>query len=82
MPVVAEKRMVHPHVYKQKDVCGGRSVVTGTRIPVWSLIKWYKLGLTVEDVMKEFPQLSPSQTVGGECGLSCLIDVHAEQCYT
>jgi uncharacterized protein (DUF433 family) len=57
----AEKQMVHPHVLKRAGVCGGRSVVAGTRIPVWSLIKWYKLGLTVEDVMREFPQLPPSQ---------------------
>lgn len=61
MTVPAEKEMVHPHVYRRKDVCGGRSIVAGTRIPVWSLIKWYKLGMTVEDVMREFPQLSPSQ---------------------
>ena len=61
MSLAARKQPTHPYVSRQKDVCGGRSVVAGTRIPVWSLIKWYKLGMTVEDVMREFPQLKPAQ---------------------
>lgn len=61
MGVAAEKQKVHPHVHRQKGICGGRSIITGTRIPVWSIIKWYKLGMSVEDVMREFPQLAPSQ---------------------
>ena len=28
---------------------------------VVALIKWYKLGFSVEDIMREFPQLHPSQ---------------------
>jgi type III restriction enzyme len=35
--------------------------VRGTRIPVWSLIQWYKQGMTVEDVMREFSHLKPAQ---------------------
>ncbi len=61
MGVVARKQKAHPHVLKQKGTCGGRSVIGGTRLPVWSIIKWYKLGLSVEDVIREFPQLTPSQ---------------------
>jgi len=61
MGVVARKPKAHPHVSKQRGTCGGRSVIWGTRLPVWSIIKWYKLGLSVEDVIREFPQLAPSQ---------------------
>lgn len=61
MSIAAGKHTSHPHITRQKNVCGGRSVVVGTRIPVWSLIKWYKLGITVEDIIREFPQLKPSQ---------------------
>lgn len=61
MGVAVKKQIFHPHVFKQEGVCGGRSVITGTRIPVWSIIKWYKLGISVEDIMREFPQLTPSQ---------------------
>ena len=61
MNIAARKQSVHPHITRRKNICGGRSVVAGTRIPVWSLIKWYKMGMTVEDIIREFPQLSPAQ---------------------
>jgi uncharacterized protein (DUF433 family) len=61
MGVAIKKLKIHPHVFRQKGVCGGRSIITGTRIPVWSIIKWYTLGLSVEEIMREFPQLTPSQ---------------------
>lgn len=57
-----KKSKMHPHISKQKEVCGGRSIIAGTRIPVWSIIKWYKLGMSVEDIIRELPQLTPSQT--------------------
>jgi uncharacterized protein (DUF433 family) len=61
MGVAMKKQKIHPHVFRQKGVCGGRDIIVGTRIPIWSIIKWYKLGLSVEEVMREFPQLTPSQ---------------------
>jgi uncharacterized protein (DUF433 family) len=61
MNLTAKKLSVHPYVTSKKGICGGRSIVRGTRIPVWSLISWYKQGMTVEDVMREFPQLKPAQ---------------------
>ncbi len=57
---VKETRM-HPYISKKEGVCGGRSIIEGTRIPVWSIIKWYKLGMSIEEIMREFPQLSPSK---------------------
>ena len=61
MGLAAKTTVVHPYITREKGVCGGRSIVRGTRIPVWSLVKWYKLGMSVEDIIREFPQLSPSQ---------------------
>ena len=61
MTVTAKKISNHPYVTSKKGVCGGRSVIRGTRIPVWSLIQWYKQGMTIEVIMREFPQLKPSQ---------------------
>ena len=61
MNLAIKKISIHPYVTRKKGVCGGRSIVRGTRIPVRSLIQWYKQGLTIEDVMREFPQLKPSQ---------------------
>lgn len=28
---------------------------------MWSVIKWYKLGMAIEDIIREFPQLKPAQ---------------------
>ena len=61
MEITMKKSKKHPYISKQKGVCGGRNVIEGTRIPVWSIIKWYKVGMSVEDVIREFPQLTPSQ---------------------
>ena len=61
MNVAARKQIVHPYITQRKNICGGRSVIAGTRIPVWSLIKWYKTGMAVEDILREFPQLTPAQ---------------------
>ena len=61
MNIAARKQAVHPHITRRKNICGGRSVIAGTRIPVWSLIKWYKMGMTLEDIIREFPQLTPAQ---------------------
>jgi type III restriction enzyme len=59
--IAARKQTAHPYIMRQENVCGGRSVVAGTRIPVWSVIKWYKLGMAIEDIIREFPQLKPAQ---------------------
>lgn len=61
MGLAVHKSKVHPYVTRKKGVCGSRSIIDGTRIPVWSIIKWYKLGMAIEEIMREFPQLNPSQ---------------------
>lgn len=61
MGLAVKKAKMHPHITSKKGVCGGRNIIEGTRIPVWSIIKWYKLGMSIEDIIREFPQLTPSQ---------------------
>ncbi len=61
MGFAVKKSRVHSYTTRKKGVCGGRSITEGTRIPVWSIIRWYKLGMSVEEIMREFPQLTPSQ---------------------
>jgi type III restriction enzyme len=56
-----KKAKIHPYVTQKKGVCGGRSIIYGTRIPVWSIVKWYKIGMSLEEIMREFPQLTPAQ---------------------
>ena len=43
-----DKRFTHILAAKEW-VCGGRSIIEGTRISVWSLIIWYKTGMSIEE---------------------------------
>ena len=52
---------IHPYITRKQRVCGGRSIIEGTRIPVWSIIKWYKTGMSIEEIIKAFPHVTPSQ---------------------
>jgi type III restriction enzyme len=61
MKIAIKKAKAHPYISFTKGICGGRAVIAGTRIPVWSIIKWYKLGMSLEEILKEFSQLSPAQ---------------------
>ena len=61
MKAMVRKQQRHTYISKQGSVCGARSIIQGTRIPVWSLVKWYKLGFTIEDIIREFPGITPAQ---------------------
>jgi uncharacterized protein (DUF433 family) len=37
-------RTEHPHIVKVEGVCGGREVIVGTRIPVWLIANFWKMG--------------------------------------
>lgn len=43
---------IHP------DICNGRPVITGTRIPVHTILEFLGAGDSVEDVLDEYPSLS------------------------
>ena len=51
----------HPYVQRKRGVCGGRPVIRGSRFPVSSIVWNHKLGLTVEEMLREFPALTPAQ---------------------
>ena len=59
-----QQRSTHPYVECKQGVCGGRPVLKGTRFPVSSVVIYYQQGLTVDEILKEFPQLSPPQVYG------------------
>jgi uncharacterized protein (DUF433 family) len=51
----------HPHVMCEKEAGGGRPIVRGTRILVQTIVGYYKLGYTVEEILAGLPNLSPAQ---------------------
>jgi uncharacterized protein (DUF433 family) len=53
-------QVLHPYVERNPAIHGGRPIIKGTRIPVTSIVQNYQRGLSVEEILGEFPQLSPS----------------------
>ncbi|MBW3599089.1 MAG: DUF433 domain-containing protein [Planctomycetes bacterium] len=42
------------------DRCGGRAVVAGTRIRVSVILTCYRQGMTVEEIVQQYPHLKPA----------------------
>ncbi|MBI3354452.1 MAG: DUF433 domain-containing protein [Nitrospirae bacterium] len=61
MGLAVKKSKSHPYITHKKGVCGGRSIIEGTRVPVWSIIKWYKTGMSIEEILRGFSHLTPAQ---------------------
>ncbi|MCU0345306.1 MAG: DUF433 domain-containing protein [Saprospiraceae bacterium] len=54
---VSETPNSFPGIEKTPGVCGGDAVIIRTRIPVWLLVNWQKLGLTDAQLLEEYPTL-------------------------
>jgi uncharacterized protein (DUF433 family) len=50
-----------PYITRSPDVCGGQPVLAGTRTPVKSIVGYYKMGMSVEEILEGLPHLSPAQ---------------------
>ena len=53
--------VIHPHVECRSGVQGGRAVIKGTRFPVSSIVQNHRRGLSVDEILREFPHLTPAQ---------------------
>jgi len=53
--------VLHPHIERRSGVQGGRPVIKGTRFPVSSVVQNHRRGLSVDDILREFPHLAPAQ---------------------
>jgi len=55
--------VAHPHVEVRDDVLAGSPVVRGSRVPVRRLWSWHRRGVTVETLLKRYPQLGPARVL-------------------
>ena len=53
----------HPHVIVSPDVLNGSPFVEGSRVPVRRIWAWFNRGVTVEVLIKRYPQLGPSKVM-------------------
>ena len=44
-------------IEKTPGVCGGDACIAGTRIPVWTLVNYRRLGATDADILDDYPTL-------------------------
>ena len=55
--------VAHPHVEVRDDLLAGSPCVRGTKVPVRRLWSWHQRGVTVETLLKRYPQLGPSRVL-------------------
>jgi uncharacterized protein (DUF433 family) len=48
------------NIEKVAERCGGQAVVTGTRIRVSVVLGCYRRGMTVEEIVEQYPHLRPA----------------------
>lgn len=53
----------HPGIEFDPRVCGGSARIAGTRVPVWSLESWRRLGADDAEILRNYPSLQPSDLV-------------------
>lgn len=46
-----------PGIERTPGVCGGAPRIVGTRIPVWTLVQFRKLGTSEADILHAYPTL-------------------------
>ncbi len=47
-------------IAKSPGICGGNACVRGTRIPVWVLANYRRLGGSDAEILHAYPSLSPA----------------------
>jgi uncharacterized protein (DUF433 family) len=48
------------NIEKVEGRCGGQPVIAGTRIRVATVLTCYRQGMTVEEIVQQYPHLRPS----------------------
>jgi len=51
----------HPHIVQVEDVCGGSPIIRGTRTSVRAIVGYYKLGMSVDEILEGLPHLTAAQ---------------------
>ena len=51
----------NPHITRKESVQGGSPIITGTRIPVSTIVIWYKQGKDVDEILELYHHLSHAQ---------------------
>lgn len=53
-------RLDYRNIEKDPSRCGGQPVVAGTRVRVATVLSCYRFGMTVEEIVQQYPGLRPA----------------------
>jgi len=53
-------KLDYRNIEKVPGRCGGSAIVAGTRIRVSTILACYRQGMTVEEILQEYPHLRPA----------------------
>jgi uncharacterized protein (DUF433 family) len=53
-------KLDYRNIEKDHSRCGGQPVVAGTRIRVATVLACYRQGMTVEEIVQQYPHLKPA----------------------
>jgi len=53
----------HPGIESHPWVCGGDPCIRGTRIPVWVLVQYRRLGVSEAELLQSYPTLCAEDLV-------------------
>ena len=51
----------HPYIVRVQGVCGDSPIIEGTRLSVRLMVGWVRLGMTVDEILDEYPELTKAQ---------------------
>jgi uncharacterized protein (DUF433 family) len=55
-------QVVHPYISRKKDTCGGKPIITGTRIKVSQIsIEYDRMGMSPDEIIEAHPHLTLPQ---------------------
>jgi uncharacterized protein (DUF433 family) len=57
----ALQEVVHPYIAQERGAGGTRTVIRGTHTPIRTVVGYFKLGYSVEDILEGLPHLTPAQ---------------------
>ena len=55
-----EVKTEHPHIVRVKGIRGGRPIIKSTGIEVALIVKLYKMGESVDEILSMYPHLAPA----------------------
>jgi uncharacterized protein (DUF433 family) len=56
-------RVAHPHVEISPEISSGSPVIVGYRVPVRRIFAWHRRGVSVETLIKRYPNLGPARVL-------------------